>query len=142
MTYNLGDEILLKTAHNNHPGECLSYRIEHAGRSCCYVTDTEHYSVIDHHLSKFIKGSDIVIYDANFTDEEYNGYSGFDPKTGWGHSTWQEGIKLVQEAGAKKLVLFHHATHRTDAELDQIEIKAQAKYPDCIAAKEGMVLYI
>lgn len=140
MSINLGNEIILKTAHNNHPGECLSYRIEHEGRSCCYVTDTEHYSVIDYQLEKFIRGADVVIYDANFTNEEYKGYSGFDPKTGWGHSTWQEGIKLVQAAGAKKLVIFHHATHRTDSDLDEIESKAQEQYSNCIVAKEGMVI--
>lgn len=141
-TIDLGDNITLKTIHNNHPGDCLSYRLEHEGQACCYVTDTEHYSCIDYNLKKFIQGADVVIYDTNFTDDEYAGYEGFLPKIGWGHSTWQEGIKLVQAAGARELILFHHATHRTDNDLENIERRAQERFQNCFAAREGMVITI
>lgn len=137
---DLGDGITVRTVHNNHPNGSISYRLEHCGRACCYVTDTEHYSCIDPNLKHFIQGADLVIYDTNFTDEEYEGYEGFPAKVGWGHSTWQEGIKLVQAAGAKKLVLFHHAVHRSDNEMEEIERQAQERYQDCIAAREGMVI--
>ncbi|MGE5371418.1 MAG: MBL fold metallo-hydrolase [Solirubrobacterales bacterium] len=134
---NLGDGIVVRTIHNNHPGGCLSYRIEQGGRVCCYVTDVEHYAVPTPHLVKFVQGADLVIYDACYTDEEYAGIPGFPSRVGWGHSTWQEGIKLVKSAGAKKLVLFHHATHRTDTDMRKIERAAQKKYPDCVGAREG-----
>lgn len=137
---DLGDGIKLRTVHNNHPGDSIAYRLEHGKRACCYITDTEHYSCIDFNLKSFIDGADLVIYDTNFTDDEYMGQDGYNSKIGWGHSTWQEGIKLVQAAGARKLVLFHHATHRTDEDMEEIERKAQERFSDCVAAREGMVI--
>ncbi|OPY57743.1 MAG: ribonuclease Z [Pelotomaculum sp. PtaU1.Bin035] len=137
---DLDDGIVVKTAHNNHPGGSISYRLEHGGRACCYITDTEHYSCLDNNLRDIINGADLVIYDTNFTDEEYVGQESYTSKIGWGHSTWQEGVKLMQAAGARKLVLFHHATHRTDNDLAEIERKAQKQYPNCVAAREGMVI--
>lgn len=133
---NLGDGIILTTTHNNHPNGGLSYRFDYGSRSCCYVTDTEHFSVINERLVDFIKNTDLFIYDCNYTDEEYPQY------IGWGHSTWQEGIKLSKAANVKKLVLFHHDKNRTDNELDDIQNQAQVHYPDCIAAKEGMVIQL
>ncbi|MGI5911882.1 MAG: MBL fold metallo-hydrolase [Syntrophomonadaceae bacterium] len=133
-TFDLGDSIKLTTTSNNHPNGGLSYRLDYQGRSCCYITDTEHYPEIDHNLCRFALGSDLIIYDAHFTDEEYINF------VGWGHSTWQEGIKLVQAAGAKRLVLFHHANFRTDREMEIIEKNAQKCNSNYIAAREGMVI--
>lgn len=137
---SLGENITLKTVHNNHPGGCLSYRLDHEGRSCCYVTDTEHNTSIDRNLTEFIQEADLVIYDSNFSDEEYHGSARFPSKIGWGHSTWQEGIKLVKAAHAKKLILFHHANYRTDENMEHLEQEARALYPDLLAAREGMVI--
>ncbi|MEO2006583.1 MAG: TIM barrel protein, partial [Candidatus Poribacteria bacterium] len=41
------------------------------------------------------EGADLVVYDSTYTDEEF-------PKfVNWGHSTWQEGVRLCDAAGAK-----------------------------------------
>jgi phosphoribosyl 1,2-cyclic phosphodiesterase len=134
MEIDLGDGISLRTTLNNHPGGGLSYRLDYDSRSCCYITDTEHYPQIDENLCQFIGNSDLVIYDAHFTNEEYPNY------VGWGHSTWQEGIKLIEAAGAKRLVLFHHANFRSDQEMEIIEQQAQTHSNNCVAAREGMVI--
>ncbi len=130
----LGENIVVKTTHNNHPNGGLSYRFDFDNRSCCYVTDTEHFSCINDRLREFINDTDLLIYDTNYTDEEYSNF------IGWGHSTWQEGIKLAQSAGVKKLVLFHHDKERSDEDMDKIEKQAQEHFPDCVAAREGMVI--
>ena len=44
---------------------------------------------------------------------------------GYGHSTWQQGVKLCEAAGARRLALFHHDPTRTDEQLDAIEKRAQ-----------------
>lgn len=137
---DLGDDIRLHTVRNNHPNGGLSYRIDYNGRSCCYITDTEHYEEMDPDLAYFMRGADLVIYDAMFTDKEYHGYPGFPHKKGWGHSTWQEGIKLMEASGAKKLVLFHHANFHTDRDMEAIEREARQRYPDSVVAREGMVI--
>ncbi len=134
--------ITVRTIRGNHPGGCLYYRVDYHGKSCCYVSDVEHYSCVDNYLKSFIENSDIVIYDSNFTDSEYEGTAGYNTKIGWGHSTWQEGIKLVKAAGADTLILFHHASHRTDEEMLRIEAQAKQKYPKCIAAREGSTITI
>ncbi|MZP28183.1 MBL fold metallo-hydrolase [Heliobacterium undosum] len=134
------DGITVRTVLTNHPDGCLAYRIEQGGRSCCYLSDTEHYAWVDPVLKDFIAGADLVIYDACYTDEEYNGEGAQSSRKGWGHSTWQEGVKLVQAAGAKTLILFHHAVERTDADMQRIEELAKAAYPDCLAAREGMTI--
>ncbi len=131
--------LTVKTARNNHPGGCLSFRIEYAGKSCCYCTDTEHYpGRVDAVLREFVRETDLLIYDANYTDAQYLGTDGGRSRAGWGHSTWQEGIRLAEAAGVGKLVLFHHDPLRGDRELASIEEEAQKTLPDCIAAREGL----
>ncbi len=133
---DLGDGIRLRTVHTNHPNGSLAYRLDYDGRSCSYITDTEHYSCVDPRLIDFAKNTDLMIYDSNYTDEEYPRYLGY------GHSTWQEAIKLAQAAKVRKLALFHHDKARRDEEMEKIEREAQSSFPNCIAAREGLVITI
>ncbi len=142
MKIDLGDDIRVTCLNSNHPGGCLCYRLDYAGRSCCYMSDTEHYPDLDQAMVDFVAGADLVIYDANYTDAEYYGHNGQPPRVGWGHSTWQEGIKLVKAGAAKKLILFHHSNFHNDADMHLIEQEARAQYSDLIAAREGMVISI
>jgi len=142
MEIDLGDDITVQTMDSNHPGGCLCYRLNHAGRSCCYMSDTEHYPELDQKTVDFISGADVVIYDATYTNDEYYGLGGQSPLIGYGHSTWQEGVKLMQAGGAKKLILFHHANFHTDADMDFIEREARENYSNLIAAREGMVIFV
>ena len=80
-----------------------------AGKSLCYVTDTEHVpGQPDREIQKLIGGSDLVIYDCTYTDEE------FPAKIGWGHSTWEEGMRLCREASVRSLAIFHHDPSHDD----------------------------
>jgi phosphoribosyl 1,2-cyclic phosphodiesterase len=125
----------VRTAALNHPGGATAYRIEWAGKSLAYTTDTEHRAEgIDAALQSLVSGADMMIYDANYTDEDYPRHRG------WGHSTWQEGVKLAQSAGVRRLVLFHHDPARTDAMLDDIARAASAAFADTIVAREGLTL--
>lgn len=125
----------VRTAALNHPGGATAYRIEWAGKSLAYTTDTEHRAEgIDAALQSLVSGADMMIYDANYTDEDYPRHRG------WGHSTWQEGVKLARSAGVRRLVLFHHDPARTDAMLDDIARAASAAFADTIVAREGLTL--
>lgn len=132
--------IVIKAISINHPGGCLSYRIEYMGKSFCYLTDTEHSSSGNLKIKEHLKDADLVVYDSNFTDEEYYNKGQVSSKIGWGHSTWQEGVKLAKEVGAKKLVLFHHDIRRIDQQIYEIEEAAQGEYENTLAAKEGLVI--
>jgi phosphoribosyl 1,2-cyclic phosphodiesterase len=134
-------EVTVRTGKLNHPGEALGYRVSWQGHTAVFVTDTEHFP---HHLDKnilsLIDKADVLIIDATYTDEEY-----YDPncsKIGWGHSTWQEAIKLAKAAYVKKLVLFHHDPSHDDAFLDQIGDEACLAFPNTLVAREGLSLEV
>jgi phosphoribosyl 1,2-cyclic phosphodiesterase len=127
--------IVLRTTPLNHPNGATAYRIDHAGRSICYVTDTEHREGgLDSNIVELIAGSQLVIYDCTYTEEEYARFRG------WGHSTWNEGVKLCDAAGAGTLVAFHHEPDHSDADLDRIAEKMDRARPGSIVASEGLVL--
>jgi len=131
--FTIGD-ITITMARLNHPDPVYGYRLEHAGQTIVYATDTEHFSCVDPTLRKLASGADILIYDSQYTPEEYP------TKVGWGHSTWQAGVDLARAAAVPQLVLFHHDPMRTDAELAAIEAEARAALPGTVAAREGLVL--
>jgi phosphoribosyl 1,2-cyclic phosphodiesterase len=136
-----GDRVKVSTGAGNHPNGVWAYRTEHGGKSVVYATDTEHYAVVDPKLSKLASGADVLIYDAQYTPEEYAGTAGIGgPKTGWGHSTYVEAAKLAQQAGVKQLVLFHHDPMQNDAAVRDKERRAREIFPNTIAAQEGLTI--
>lgn len=127
--------IHVRTAPLNHPNNATAYRIEHGGRALCYVTDTEHVpGKPDQNVLGLIEGADIVIYDSTYTDDE------FPAKVGWGHSTWQEAVRLCRAANVKQLAIFHHDPDHEDDFMDEVAKKARETWSGAIVAKEGMVL--
>ena len=132
-------EAVVRTAKLNHPGGVLGYRIEHAGQSVVYATDTEHYSCVDPALLSLAADADVLIYDSQYTPEEYRGDDG-PSKVGWGHSTFAAGARAADAAGVGEYVLFHHDPKRTDAQVEAIECRARQLFPNSVAAREGMVL--
>lgn len=131
--FTIGD-ITVTMARLNHPDPVYGYRLDCGDQSIVYATDTEHFACVDPTLEKLAAGADILIYDAQYTPEEYPS------KVGWGHSTWEAGADLARAAGVPQLVLFHHDPMRTDAQLDALEAAARVALPGTVAAREGLVL--
>ncbi|MFP6740401.1 MAG: MBL fold metallo-hydrolase [Alphaproteobacteria bacterium] len=127
--------VVLKTAPLNHPQGATGYRVEYGGKSICYITDTEHKpDALDANVMGLIEGADLVIYDSTYTDEEY-------PKfVNWGHSTWQEGVRLCDAAGAKTFVVFHHDPGHDDSFMDGIAADVEQARPGSVVAREGITL--
>jgi ribonuclease BN (tRNA processing enzyme) len=116
----------------DHPNHACGYRVEYGGKALCYISDTAHVSgETNQTIVDLIRDADVVIYDSMFTEPE------FAERPHWGHSTWNEGARLVKLAGAKKLVLYHHDPIRTDAELDELGKCAAAVLPGAQVAMEG-----
>jgi phosphoribosyl 1,2-cyclic phosphodiesterase len=134
-------EIVIESAQLNHPGEAIGYRVNWGGGSAAYITDTEHFpDRLDENILQLVRNADVMIYDATYTDEEYN--SPRSSKVGWGHSTWQEGVKLALAANVKKLVIFHHDPLHNDDFLDQVGEQAAQAFPDTIMAREGLSIQV
>jgi phosphoribosyl 1,2-cyclic phosphodiesterase len=134
-----GGSIRITNARGNHPNGVYAYRVEHDGRSVMFATDTEHYAVVDPKLKRLAENVDVLIYDSQYTPEEYAGEVGMS-KLGWGHSTFVEAAKLAKAANAKKLVLFHHDPSQSDAAVRDKERRAKELFPDVVAAYEGLTL--
>jgi phosphoribosyl 1,2-cyclic phosphodiesterase len=137
------ETIKVKTGTGNHPNGVWAYRVEFGGKSVVYATDTEHYAIVDPKLCKLAHNADVLIYDSQYTPEEYAGTAGTGgPKAGWGHSTFEEGVKLAKACGAKKLVLYHHDPMQNDQAVREKEKRARAIYENCMAAYEGLTLEV
>jgi phosphoribosyl 1,2-cyclic phosphodiesterase len=129
--------VTLRTTPLNHPNGATGYRVEHAGRSFCYATDTEHRAGgLDRNILELIAGSELLIYDATYTEAEYARFRG------WGHSTWNEGVRLCEAAGVPRLIAFHHDPDHTDADLDRVAAELARALPGSQVAQEGMVLHL
>jgi ribonuclease BN (tRNA processing enzyme) len=105
-----------------HPGPTVGFRIETPDGIVSYLPDhepalgardfpaepewTSGYSIAE--------GADLLIHDAQYTDEEYATH------VGWGHSSVNQVAAFAELAGAKHAVLFHHDPVRADEELDVI----------------------
>ncbi len=129
----------ISNAMLNHPGEAVGYRVSYRGHAIAYISDTEHFpNRLDENVLALAKDADAMIYDCTYTDDEY--YDKQSSKIGWGHSTWQEAVKLAKAANVKQLVIFHHDPTHTDEFMDDIARQTSLALPTSVVAKEGMVL--
>ncbi len=160
--FDLGDGLSLRTKYLNHPVLCLGYRFQFHGKSICTAYDTEPFRNLfatdpddpahdpllaeegaivareqNKLLESFLHDADLVVYDAQYTREEYeNG------KQDWGHSDMEYAVATARRAGIGTLVLFHHDPLRSDEELDRLgeQFASRAGGPDIIIAREGLTI--
>lgn len=128
----------------NHPALNLGYRVEdmERGTSLFFTGDHEPFANIyapgdeDYEtyqeavngrtarIESFVQGVDLVIADAQYTDAEYPA------RLGWGHSTMRQAVGFAQRVGAARVLLTHHETTRTDAELDAFREELRHEFSD------------
>ena len=119
----------------NHPGKALGYRIERNGAAIVYATDLEHgHQQLDSTLRDFSQGADLLIFDSQFTPEDYETHKG------WGHSTWQEACDVANQANVKQLALFHHNPGYDDKFFRKIVERSRRSFENTIGAREGLSL--
>jgi phosphoribosyl 1,2-cyclic phosphodiesterase len=164
--FALDGETTVAACYLNHPLLCLAYRFERRGRIVCTAYDTEPYRNLflpdpgdpaageamrregeqaaeqaNRRLEAFFRGADLLIYDAQFTEAEYE-----DSRRGWGHTAIEQAIEVARRAEVKRLALFHHDPVRTDAQLDALTAlycrPAREGFPDIFFAREGMRIAI
>lgn len=121
---------------HNHPGGAFSYRMETEGRSVVICTDLEHGEAIDQEVVAFCQNADLLIHDAQFTDEELKQH------LGWGHSSFSQAIECARLANVKQLILTHHHPDHNDDFLTTMELKCQEAFPNCKLAREGMEILV
>jgi len=132
--------VAVKSISLDHPDISLGYKITCENKSLAYISDHEHTDKSHQRIVDFLKGTNLVIFDAHYTPEEYSGSDGNGGRKGWGHSTWEEAIALCKEAKIDQLALTHHG--REDSGVDRIELEAQNGFRNTIAAYEGLEINV
>jgi phosphoribosyl 1,2-cyclic phosphodiesterase len=144
-SYQLGSLTITPIALS-HPNQGNGYKfIEDDGKCFVFLTDNElgfrHEGGLDYDdYLNFSRGADLLIHDAEFTAEEY------EKTRGWGHSVYNDALKLGLEAEVKTLGLFHHNQERFDNAVDAMvdecrkEIARQSAKLECFAVRQGTEL--
>lgn len=144
-SFNIGD-VTVSTMPSNHPGGSTIYRLDYNGESVVIATDFEHEEVTASdcsqstaagsplaHLAAFSASATLILYDAQYTPEEY------EKCRGYGHSTYVQAIELAEKLAAgdrgafgdkvsckesaepTRILLIHHAPSHDDAFLDALQ---------------------
>ncbi len=164
-TFQIG-KVQISTMFMNHPGLAFGYKILSSdGKAVVYTGDTEPYhqllsgnvdstdasisdearrlaDKLESELVQFADSADLLIFDAQYTPEEYSN------KIGWGHSTWDYAVNIGLKAKAKKLAIFHHDPTRSDDNVDEIVekcrniIKETGSSMECFGAQVGQQIIL
>jgi phosphoribosyl 1,2-cyclic phosphodiesterase len=131
-----------------HPGPTVGYRIESEDGVVAYLCDHEPaLGLLNGQWPdpEWISGydvavdADLLIHDAQYTDEEYQRC------IGWGHSTYRHAFEFATQVGAKRIVPFHHDPSHDDETLDRLLHRAasDSKSP-CTASpgREGAIFEV
>jgi len=108
-------------------GRTFGIRVEHGGSSLAYVPDA--LDANDDAILDLAYGVDVLVRGTPFTAEESERADAF------GHGTVEHAVDIAREAGARRLILTHHAPTRTDAEVAHIAARSGAE-----VATEGLVI--
>lgn len=123
-----------------HPGPTYGYRVESEGRALTYIPDHEPALgpgrvpsdprwTSGHDLAA---GADVLIHDAQYTDDEYL------RKVGWGHSTLLHALGFAAQAGVGRLVTFHHEPDHSDEEIDRQYDEVRERLPSTVPFLPGL----
>jgi phosphoribosyl 1,2-cyclic phosphodiesterase len=110
----------------NHPGGCLAYRLENAGRVFVFATDHEQPEVPDRQLAAFAAGADLLYMDGQYLQAEYEGKEGIMrekafSRHGWGHSSVEACVATALAAGVREVHVGHREPKRGDEDLARID---------------------
>lgn len=141
----LSEEAVVIRIHKSyaHPGGVHIYRITWRGKSVVYATDTEGYVGTDRRLAAFAHDADVLIHDAQYSEEHYHGQlAGFPATQGYGHSTAAMACEVAASCGTSKLILFHHDPAYSDDLVAAQETGARKIFAESYAAYEGLEIIL
>lgn len=125
-----------------HPGQTLGYRISDGVSTVAYLPDHEPALGASRFPAEpdwtsghaLANRADLLIHDAQYTADEYAA------RVGWGHSRTSDAVALAAQAGAARLMTFHHDPAHDDSELDAMLADARRDAPpgmDVLPGREG-----
>ena len=121
-------EVKVKCFSQKHPGGSTGFRVESGEKSVVFATDSELDQVlVDPEIVKrepealrelpddlvsAVRGADLLVADAQYTDSEYLN------KVGWGHPRASTVVDLAVQAGVRQLALTHHDPMHSDRDVE------------------------
>lgn len=151
-------DLKVKSFGQKHPGGSVGFRVENGAKSVVFATDSELDQVLvdpdivkrdpaalrelPDDLVNAIKGADLLIADAQYTDEEYL------HKIGWGHPRATTVVDLAVQAGVRQLALTHHDPMHSDRDVDLMVLECQERAEshgvelEVFGAREGITLKV
>ena len=161
MEFSLG-KVQVRARFVNHPGICAGYRLFTSAGSIAFLPDHEPYRFLHSArandmspeqakktateertaLVEFLRRSDILILDAQYTDTEYETH------VGWGHGSVSSAVSLALDAEVRRLLLFHHDPSHDDAMVDAMVndarrlIRESGKDLEVDGAREGEEIFL
>jgi phosphoribosyl 1,2-cyclic phosphodiesterase len=117
----------IRTYALTHPGGCLAYRLENAGRVYVFATDHEQMKVPDPGLVEFARNADVLYTDGQYTRAEYEGREkvGESPamsRVGWGHSSVEACVSTAVACGVRELHVGHRDPARSDEDISRLDV--------------------
>jgi phosphoribosyl 1,2-cyclic phosphodiesterase len=116
----------------NHPGGSWGYRIKIEDKVIVICTDLEHGENIDMRIVEFAKGADLLVHEAQYTNEELKAHRD------WGHSSYDQAMEVARLAEVGYLVMTHHDPDHDDTFLFAREMECQTVMSNCCLAREGL----
>jgi phosphoribosyl 1,2-cyclic phosphodiesterase/CheY-like chemotaxis protein len=163
MEFSIG-RVKVQARYVNHPGICVGYRLTTSNGSIAFLPDNEPYDLLKlsqasegkssfaearayaaearGKLTTFLRGTDILIIDTQYTDEEYK------QKVGWGHGSLSSVVSLAIDAEVRKLFLFHHDPTHDDrfiesmVEAARMLVLEKGQPLEVEAAREGAEIWL
>jgi phosphoribosyl 1,2-cyclic phosphodiesterase/DNA-binding NarL/FixJ family response regulator len=163
MEFSIG-KVRVRSRFLNHPGVCAGYRLFTKEGSIAFLPDNEPFEPLKLKLAardgthphkaraqavvqrsklvEFLKDTDVLILDTQYTDEKYQEH------IGWGHGALSRVVSLALEARAKKLFLFHHDPAHDDHKIDEMLERARllviesGRRLEVEAAREGAEIWL
>lgn len=121
----------------NHTIFTAIYKIRIADKVIIFAPDNE-IPTADSRLAKlwieefeaFIQDADIMIHDAQYTDELY------EERVGWGHTSWEVVVNCAIKAKVKRLYLTHHDPDHGDEDLLNLDKQVRGEWGQYFEAVE------
>ena len=127
-------DIHVRRLDGSHPGGVSVLIIEAEDKKITVATDCTYIGRWMDEVTATAKGSDIILCDGQYVDEEWPRSSTF------GHSTWRMAIDFAEKCNAKAMRIVHHDPLRTDSQLDGVAEQVRAINPAYDLLKRGDVI--
>jgi len=135
-------KMMIQTIINNHPDYTLGLKFTEGKNKFVFLTDNELFAKDSRtpyaKFVDFVKGANIFVHDAQYTDEVYVN------RIGWGHSTFTQVMQLAEDSGVKSVVFTHHDHSSTDQFIDTQLADMRGKHPNTNleAAADGKTIIL